>query len=259
MLTLTPNPLLAPSIQPITPGVKQAERELLARPHIDGDRGVTVRHKPDVRDARQALNAAEALGNLPGPRHARHILVTGRFALWDCVPAIVAKCGRIQMLHVATLGFSKKNVESMARLLDAGDVAHIRLLCSHYFKGTSTEIYRFAAEELGKRKDRAEFLSVRTHAKLLLVKLHNRTLTLESSANLRSCKNLEQLTVIGDPAVHAFHAGWLDELFEKGESFVNCYTGDTAGPRGGEPGAEVGARRPQPAGRPGGRRKALPR
>lgn len=120
----------------------------------------------------------------------------------------------------------------------------------YYFKGTSPDIYRFAAEVLGKRKDRVEFLSVRTHAKLLLLQLPGRVLALESSANLRSCKNLEQVTVFGSPAVHEFHRGWIDELFEKGARFVNCYTGATARPREGEPGAQVGARRKHRTGHP---------
>lgn len=235
MLTLRRNPILAGGndakpVFTLAPGVALAEREMAARPHIDGDRRTpAMRHKAAVQDARQAASAAEALGDPPGPRHAVHILVTGRFSLWDCVPAIRAKCGQIRFLRIATLGFSKKNVDAMASMLDTGAVSRLRLLSSHYFKGTSTEIYKHAADTLGTRPA-AEFLSVRTHAKIVLVELAGgRTLTLESSANLRSCKNLEQLTVFGDPAVHAFHAAWIDELFEKGADYVNCYTGERAG------------------------------
>lgn len=236
MLELKPNPILAgplgatPATFTLAGGVALAEREMNSRPHIDTDRRTpAMRHKAQVKDARQAMNAAEALGDPPGPHHAVHMLVTGRFSLWDCVPAIFAKCGRIRFLRIATLGFSKDNVNAMAAMLDAGQVERLRLLASHYFKGTSVEIYTHAAETLGTRPA-AEFLSVRTHAKLLLVELAGgRKLTLESSANLRSCKNLEQLTVIGAPEVHAFHAEWIDELFEKGADFVNCYTGERSG------------------------------
>lgn len=253
MLKRTPNPILAVSDEnsvgvdalrfTLAPGVALAEREMASRPHVASDRRTPAqRHKFAVRDARQAMNAAESLGDLPGPRHAVHILVTGRFSLWDCVPAIFSKCGRIRFLRIATLGFSKANADSMGAMIDAGQVERLRLLCSHYFKGTSTPIYSHAVEVLGARAPAAEFLSVRTHAKLVLVELAGgRTLTLESSANLRSCKNLEQLTVFGSPEVHAFHAGWIDELFTHGENYVNCYTGEkgTARPVEVKPGDEV--------------------
>lgn len=243
MLELDPNPLIAPAVLPVVGGVKLAEREMLARPHIKDPRRTARQHKADVRDGRQAKSAADALGELPDAEGAVHVLITGRFSLWDCVPAILDQAGPVDVLRIATLGFSKRNVEAMAAAVDAGTIGRIRLLCSHYFKGTSPDIYRFAAETLGKRKDRVEFLSVRTHAKLLLLQTPGRVFTLESSANLRSCKNLEQLTVFGSPTVHEFHRAWIDELFEKGAKFVNCYTGATARPREGEPGAQVGSRR----------------
>lgn len=222
------NPLLgtAPAIAGGS-GVAAAEREMAARPHVKADRRMGQRHKSDLRDARQAVGAGEALGELPGPGEAVHVLISGRFSLWDCVPAIAAKLGRLDRLHVATLGFSRRNVEAMGRLMDAGTVGTLRLLCSHYFKGTSPDLYRFATDELAARPG-AEFLSVRTHCKLLLVAAGERRLAVESSANLRSCKNLEQLTAFGSPAVYDFHTAWIDELFTMGADFVNCYTGAKA-------------------------------
>jgi hypothetical protein len=35
-------------------------------------------------------------------------------------------------------------------------------------------------------------------------------LTLESSANLRSCRAVESLTVINDPGLHDLYAEWID-------------------------------------------------
>lgn len=39
-----------------------------------------------------------------------------------------------------------------------------------------------------------------------------RTITIESSANLRSCKNMEQMTLYGDPGLYSFHTGWIEGL-----------------------------------------------
>ena len=116
-------------------------------------------------------------------------------------------------LYIATLGFSKSNVDNMAKLLDSGHVGSITLIASHYFKGTSPDIYTHGLDELTKRGQR--FLSIRSHAKLLAIKLSDgRTVTIEASANLRSCKNIEQLSVFGDPGLYAFHAGWMEEMFK---------------------------------------------
>ena len=118
------------------------------------------------------------------------------------------------MLHIATLGFSRKNIEAMTQLVDAGQIMRVRLLCSHYISSTSKVIYQTAVTSFEARPERMEFLSVRTHAKLLLLAFEDgRRITVESSANLRSCKNIEQATIHGDPALYAFHRGWIDDLF----------------------------------------------
>jgi hypothetical protein len=38
------------------------------------------------------------------------------------------------------------------------------------------------------------------------------SLVFEGSANLRSSDTLEQLTIFNDPALHSFHAAWMEEL-----------------------------------------------
>ncbi len=208
MLPLTNNRLLCPS----APSVAGVEAELRSKPHLKSDCRYTSRHvRRDFRDARQAESAVEAMGKVPAPDEAIHLAVSGRFALWHMVPATMKISGsKLASLRIATLGFSKKNVSGLCDLIDAGEVDHVRLLASHYFKGTSNEIYTFAETELAKREGRADFLSVRTHAKLLLMELDDgRKITVESSANLRSCKNIEQMTIVGDPGLYDFHAGWM--------------------------------------------------
>jgi hypothetical protein len=96
---------------------------------------------------------------------------------------------------------------------DAGQIGDVRLLCSHYFKGTSKDIYFHAVGEFAKRPG-MEFLSIRTHAKIALLALANgRRLTIESSANLRSCKNIEQATLFAGDDLYHFHRTWIDSLF----------------------------------------------
>lgn len=215
-------PILGPGIPPLGDfiPVEEIERELINMPHIDGD----IRHEDDhaidheFRDARRAKLAVETIGRLPDSFDCFHIVISGKFALWNMVPAILELAAPIKIaaLTVATLGFSKANIAEMMQLMDAGKIARVSMLCSHYFRGTSKGIWEFAAAELAKRRT-ARFLSIRTHAKLLLVKLEDgRTVTIESSANLRSCKNIETATILGHPRCYEFHTGWIDQLFSAG-------------------------------------------
>jgi hypothetical protein len=222
MLNRTDNPLLAPPVarDPGKPGAgRNVEQELLSRPHLDGDRRFVRRnHKANLRDARQAKTAAEAIGQLPAPDESVHLVISGRFALWDMVPGLLKMtAATIDALHLVTLGFSKRNVSALCDLVDVGAIGKAWLLCSHYFSKTSAPTYDFAAEQLAKRPDRMSFLSVRTHAKLVVIALGDgRRFTIESSANLRSCKNIEQASLFGCPALYDFHRAWIDELFARG-------------------------------------------
>ncbi len=137
--------------------------------------------------------------------------------MWHFVEASLAIAGcKIDMLHICTLGFSKRNIERMAQAIATGQIKRLRLLCSHYFKGTSRQIYDCMVGAFEAHPGRMEYRSLRTHAKLLLLSFEDdRKMTVESSANLRSCKNCENATLIGDPAVFSFHRGWVDALFER--------------------------------------------
>lgn len=194
----------------------ESEMDLL--PHLDADKRYEAEGiERETIDARKG-KAAEHLARIPGPRQALHLVTAGLYALWDTVPGILELAGagaRFESLHIATLGFSKANVAAMAEMLDSGRLDRLYLLCSHYFKGTSTPIYDYMAEQLAGRSN-ARHLSIRTHAKVMAMKLADgRTVTIEASANLRSCKNIEQLTVYGDPELYRFHAGWIGDLFER--------------------------------------------
>lgn len=213
ILSLRKNPILSP---PIT--VATVEAEMDARPHLAGDRACRTREvNRTMRDARQIKTAAAAIGALPGPTEAIHMAISGTWALFHVIGAALemAHPARIEELTIATLSFSRRNIESLCALVDAGKINAVSLLCSHYFKNTTPDLYTLAETEFAKRPDRARFLSIRTHAKILAVRLTDgRTATCESSANVRSSKNCEQLSIFGDPQLYAFHRGWIAELFD---------------------------------------------
>jgi len=70
-------------------------------------------------------------------------------------------------------------------------------------------VFEFLAVELQSRGQ--TLLAMRNHAKLLLMALDDgRRIVVESSANLRSCRNVEQFVISHDTGLYDFHAAWID-------------------------------------------------
>lgn len=157
-------------------------------------------------------NARQILPHLPGePGDRTHAILRGDFVLCDLIPAILAERGWCATLHVATLGLSAANAESLATLHRGGQIGAITLLCSTYFREVDkTTTYR---EVTARLQGIARIVVARNHAKVIcLPTAAGDHFVIEGSANLRSSDNLEQIAVFNDPELAAFHRGWIDTL-----------------------------------------------
>jgi hypothetical protein len=201
MLELSPNPILSP---------RKADRP----PDVNDRRLVTRERKRALRDARQAKSAAAAVGRPPAEGEAVHLVIDGRYSLWDLVPALQELTrANFRALHLSTLGTNRRNVRQLCELVDAGTIGSVWLLCSHYFSGTEPADFTFARVEFAKRS-RMQLCASRTHAKICLIELEDgRRFTVESSANLRSCRAIEQATIFAGRALHDFHRRWIEGVF----------------------------------------------
>lgn len=163
----------------------------------------------------KASAAAEHLGRLPRLRETIHSTMSAAFDGWALVGAILqlASPATIRELDISTLGFNKANAEELLRMLDDGRIGTCRFLCSTYFKSVDTGIFTFLHAGLTSRNCRLAV--VRVHAKVLLFQMSNgKTYTISSSANLRSCRNVEVFELSADPDLHRFHQGWMQELLD---------------------------------------------
>lgn len=216
-LALSANPLLAngtaATARPTEAKIKDDFRRL---PHLATDLKFNRREaKARTVDARQAKSAADSLDNrLPDPDETIHLVLSGRHSLGDYIVAAHALAGQLAELRILTLGFSRRNVAKWCQMIDADQIGTLSLIFSHYFRSTSAELATLADEEFAKRPGKMRLLSLRSHAKILLMRFNDgRRVTFSSSANARSCDNIEQVEVFGDAAVHAFHTTWTDALF----------------------------------------------
>ena len=189
-----------------------------ADPEVD----VTARLKTDrafirspsrrlFRDYRADPEAYKHLDPLPGAGETLHGVISGKYALWQLVPALIEKTGmKIADLHIATLSYSQQNAAELLGLVEDGQVKRVTLLVSYFFKSQNRELYDSLVPALLERGHRV--LSMRTHCKLLLAKMSRGTrYVVESSANLRSCKNIEQFCLTRCPRLYAFHRQWIEE------------------------------------------------
>lgn len=167
------------------------------------------------RDYRANPDAYKHLADLPPAGATLHGIIGGRYALWDLVPALIERTGRkVTDLHIATLSYSKANAAELLDLIDGGHVGRVGLVVSYYFKVQNQPLYDSLVPGLLSRGHRVT--AMRTHCKIILARLSDRSCwVVESSANLRSCKNVEQFALTRCPQLYRFHAGWLDELLDR--------------------------------------------
>jgi hypothetical protein len=175
------------------------------------------------RDAKRILqhklniaNAAQQLQALPAEGESLHCVMRGNYHAWDLVPAVLrlAAPAVIDYLAVATLGFNRSNAAELLELIDAGRVARCDFICSCYFRSTSADEFGFLASGLQARGQR--IAALRSHAKIVLFAMSDGAYyAIESSANLRSCHNVEQFSMTRDRALFDFHREWMGSLLEQ--------------------------------------------
>jgi hypothetical protein len=178
---------------------------------ISSDFTVVSRTTHTLLNALPATSAAATLIRLPETGESLHIISRGLWPAWDLIPQTLrlAAPATIKTLHIATLSFSKANGEQLAALVDVGAVGSVLMICSSYLSSTEKDLVCGLATALQERGQR--LVSRRCHAKVIAMELSDgRCLTIESSANLRSSRNIEQFTITHDRAVLDFHRTWME-------------------------------------------------
>jgi len=120
-----------------------------------------------------------------------------------------------EALRVATLSFSKRNVQEMAGWIDAGLVKRLVLLSSDFMKEGNPATYFGAVKELAEQRGHT-VAAGRCHAKVAtLAFADGLRLVFEGSMNLSTNRNLEQMCVVNDAGLHDWHAAWIEEKARK--------------------------------------------
>ena len=171
------------------------------------------RHVAD--DCTRIAKAKDCLKTLPDPNESIHILLSGHFRNSDFIPAILdLAADQCESLSVCTLGYDRKTVDMLLTNLDAGRIGRLSMLSCVYAQSHYPDLHAHLTTELDRRGSR--HLAARVHVKVMAFDFKDgRRITVESSANLRSCNMAELTTVTADHGLTAFHHQWIDEIFRK--------------------------------------------
>lgn len=197
MLEPTQNPLLAAAGNSISQNV--------------GARRLCRSSKQQFLDDQRKAAAVQHLKTLPKPGYTLHCIMDGTYNAWDLVPAIATLAGGIKWGAIATLGFNRRQTKHLLEMLDAGTIGEVWFLCSEYYRSVEPATCKDLEEQLTKRG--SKFKAMRTHAKIILADTPAGYLVNESSANLRSCNNIEQFALTHSAELFDFHKTWLVDVF----------------------------------------------
>ena len=168
-------------------------------------------------DARGVANAAEHLNHLPAPDCSIHGVIRGNYNYFDTIPAVLrlAAPATLDYLAITTLGFSQRVAKRLLILIDSGQIRTVDFLVADFFLKVDGEVCAAFRENLQSRGSR--LAAAESHAKVLLMKTSDgRHYVSESSANIRSCRALEQFALTNDPELFQFHKTWITELMGNG-------------------------------------------
>ena len=171
-------------------------------------------------DARKVGSAAKCIAALPIEGESVHMIVGQMFAGFDLLPAMLALSGAqaYGRLVLTTLGFNRDNLAQLALMLDLKqiDPRTLTVLCGDFFRRADAGLWDIGKLQASERG--YGWRSYRNHTKLTLAQLGRRFFVVESSANLRSCQNIEQFTLTQSRDLFDFHAGWIDEIWKDAKS-----------------------------------------
>lgn len=174
-----------------------------------------LRGKALAQHYREAKLAADLVPVLPDLGEHVHVLMTGYFGLAPVIADVAARTNP-RAVRIATLCWSKRNVADLAGMMErrhaVGDPLPLTIVVSDFFRQHNKELVAYTRAQLAPFGG-VRIVPCRSHAKVTTFDLGpGDGLTFEGSANLRTNRNVEQLTIIRDRVTHDWHAAWIDRL-----------------------------------------------
>jgi hypothetical protein len=183
----------------------------------DDRRYIDKQTRHEFKNSLRRENAIDALGGLPDEGVAVHQLMSANYDSFDLVAGIMHyRPGVVvEEMFLASLGFNARNATTLIDYLKSGRVKTASILVSAYYEANRAERDVCYSLETILPEYGGFYCAARSHAKLMLVKLANgEHYVIESSANLRTCRCIEQFTIYHHQELYEFHTSWIKEVAE---------------------------------------------
>lgn len=197
ILPLGSNPLLRPPIEPTADLTDFDSPAVLRRSTM----------KAELRDARRAKTAAEAIGPI-----SREIEIygftKGQFSIVDVVNHVLDQIGPAR-LDLCTWTAANNHITKVLQLVDAGRIIASRWLVDLTFNRRAPQLAHRIREVFGDDAIRV----AQNHAKFLLLGNDEWKVVIRTSMNLNFNPRFENFQLAHDPELYRFHTQILDEVW----------------------------------------------
>lgn len=136
-------------------------------------------------------------------------LTMGQFSLIDMIHSILKKTGPAD-LYIATWSAGIKDAHQVKWMMETDLIRGVRLLTDHSYVNRQSK-YAMAVEDLFGREN------IRTsemHAKFVVIKNEEFSVTILSSMNLNANRTCETFTIYEDDEIADFYLGFINHHFD---------------------------------------------
>lgn len=141
-----------------------------------------------------------------------HALLSGNFIFGDFLEALAVENGvRFERLTFSTLAISEENVISLKNMMECGFLGRLEMIVSSYFWAHNRQNVEFLYENLCDTHG-AKIAVAGIHTKVALIETEKSKIIIHGSANMRSSRTVEAVTIEQCPHLFAFHDDWHQEI-----------------------------------------------
>lgn len=139
-------------------------------------------------------------------------LLSGNFIFGDLFEALPDETGEpIDDLTISTLSLGEENIVSLGNMLRHDWIGSLAIVVSDYWWAHNRKNADFIAEHLDV-DGRFSLAVAGTHTKVALLAMGERKIVAHGSANFRSSRSVETLTIETNPELYDFHMRWHDAI-----------------------------------------------
>lgn len=144
-----------------------------------------------------------------------HALLSGNFIFGDFFEALAVKFNLlIDDLTLSTLSMGSDNVDSFHNLLAGDYLKSLNIIVSDYFWSHNRQNAPYIYNKLD-INDMFQLAVSGTHTKVALMRIGDKKIVITGSANLRSSRSVEEITVQSSDDLYDFHMEWHQEILRE--------------------------------------------